>query len=111
MHDLFRRIAAAVSRGFGTGWFLLAVLIIVFGSGWYYNFSEDWKFNASLAASIFALIMLIFLQRSQAHGSLATHLKLDELIRTQEGARNELAQSEEHAERDLNELRKSDELE
>lgn len=104
MHEIFRQIAIAVSAFIGSVWALVLVGGVVLGTGYYHNFSDQWKLNAGLAASLTALILLIFLQRSQIHSDRATHVKLDELIRATEGARDELTAAERKAAADLDEL-------
>jgi low affinity Fe/Cu permease len=105
MHEMFRKLARLVSLWIGSVWALVVVAILVGGTGYYFNFSEDWKFDASLSASILTLVLLIFLQRSQNHSDAATHLKLDELIRSTENARNEVAQAEQQEAKDLEKLK------
>ncbi len=108
MHDLFRRFAGRVSALVGSGWALMLAMSLTIGTGSYYHFSDAWKLNASLISTMTALLLLFFLQKSQNHSDRATHLKLDELILALDGARNEIASAEHHAERDMEELRLSD---
>lgn len=105
MHELFRVFAAYVSNVVGSVWAVIVVVAFVISSGFYYEFSADWKTNISFLTSLSALIVLFFLQKSQNHSDKATHLKLDELIKNAEGARNEIASAEDQPERDLDELR------
>ncbi len=107
MHDIFRRFAEVISRLVGSGWALLVLICLVTGTGLYSSFSDNWKINAGFASTISALIILIFLQKSQNHSDKATHLKLDELIQALDGARNEIVSIENQPERDLNELKQN----
>ena len=52
-------------------------------------------------------MVLFFLQKSQNHNDKATHLKLDELVKAVEGARNEVVSVETKAEKDIDELKES----
>jgi low affinity Fe/Cu permease len=88
MHDWFRVFAAHVSNVVGSVWAVIVVIALVLSSGFYYEFSSDWKTNMSFLTSLSALLVLVFLQKSQNHSDKATHLKLDELIQNIEGARN-----------------------
>lgn len=106
MHDLFRQSAARVSGLVGSGWTLMFAVAVLVGSGWYYRLSDTWKLNASLVATLTALLLLFFLQKSQNHSDKATHLKLDELVRAIDGARDEIASAEEQAERVMDELKR-----
>jgi low affinity Fe/Cu permease len=47
----------------------------------------------------------MLLQHTQTHGNLALHLKLNEIIRTQQGASDELMRAEEASEEDLERYR------
>ena len=105
MHDVFRRFAAVVSRIVGSGWAFLVAAALFAGTGFYLNFSEAWKSNVSLIATVTALALLFFLQKSQNHSDKATHLKLDELVQAVEGARDEVVSVELQTEREIDELR------
>ena len=107
MKDQFRIFAGLVSKVIGSGWAFIALLGTVLTSGLYYNFSEQWKTNASLVIAVLSLSILIFLQRSQNFGDKATHVKLDELINATSGARNAAASVEEHSEHEMDRLKNS----
>src|SRR5687767_9586558 len=98
MHDIFRKFAVVVSRIVGSGWAFMIAIGLVLGTGWYFNFSEAWKSNLGFVSTLTVLLLLFFLQKSQNHNDKATHLKLDELIRAAEGARDEVASAEKQAE-------------
>lgn len=83
-------------------------IALLAGSGIFYRFSDGWKSNVSLIATVTALTLLFFLQKSQNHSDKATHIKLDELIQATKGARNEIAFAEEQTERVMDELRQRD---
>jgi low affinity Fe/Cu permease len=104
-HDSFRRFAALVARKTGSGWTFLFAVALLTGTGVYYGFSDNWKNNVSLVATVTALILLFLLQKSQNHSDKATHIKLDELIQATKGARNEIAFAEEKTEQIMDELR------
>jgi low affinity Fe/Cu permease len=104
MHDIFRRFAVMVSQFTGSGWALALTIILVVGGGWYAGFSHQWRLDAAGVLALASLLLLIFLQKSQNHGDRATHLKLDELIRSSDGARNEVTAAEHRAEKEIAEL-------
>jgi len=108
MHDTFRRFAVLVSRKVGSGWTVLFAVALLLGSGTYFRFSDGWKSNVSLIATVTALTLLFFLQKSQNHSDKATHIKLDELVQATKGARNEIAFAEEQTEKVMDELRQRD---
>lgn len=105
MQDVFRRFAGVVSRRFGSVWTVLLVIGLVLGTGLYFDFSNAWKTNVSVISTVTALLLLIVLQKSQNHCDKATHLKLDELIQAAEGARNEIAASENQTEKEIDDLK------
>ncbi len=110
MHDLFRKFAMRVSRLVGSGVTLILFIGLVLGTGWYYEFSGAWKTNTSLISTLTALLLLFFLQKSQNHSDKATHLKLDELVKAADDARDSVAAAEEQAERDMDDLKREQAL-
>jgi low affinity Fe/Cu permease len=108
MQDFFRVFAFRVSEFIGSFWALMLLAASILATGYYFRFSTEWKINASLVLAVIALAVLIFLQKSQNHNDKATHLKLDELIKASEGARNEIASVEMSAEKDMKKLREDD---
>ena len=98
MHDGFRTISRYAASAVGSGWTFLTAVAVIWFSGNHYNYSQNWKINASLAASVISLLFLVLLQRSQNHSDKATHVKLDELIAASQGARNAAASVEDGSE-------------
>lgn len=107
MDEVFRKFAIFISNVVGSVWAFLAVIIAVAASGCYFDFSDRWKVNASFAAAVISLSILIFLQRSQNHNDKATHIKLDELINALEGARDEAASIEDQPEKHMDHLKRT----
>lgn len=105
MHDFFRRFAGIVSRVVGSGWTLIFVILVIVGTGFYSGFGESWKDATDFGAKLTVLFLVFLLQKSQNHSDKATHLKLDELIKASEGARNEIAAAEHQAERKMDGLK------
>lgn len=106
MQDFYRVFAFRVSEFIGSFWALMLLATSILATGYYFRFSTEWKINASLILAVIALAVLVFLQKSQNHNDKATHLKLDELIKASEGARNEIASVETEAEESIEKLRK-----
>lgn len=93
MHNLFRRFAHWTSRVAGSPWaFTIAFLAIVAWavSGPIFNFSTSWQLIVNTGTTILTFLMVFLIQHTQNRDSHAVHLKLDELIRGIEGARNQL---------------------
>jgi low affinity Fe/Cu permease len=105
MHEFFRKFAAEVSKIVGSIWTFLVVISVVLATGYYFNFSNEWKTNVNFVITLTALLVLFILQKSQNHSDRATHLKLDELINAVEGARNEVAAVENRAEEHIDILK------
>lgn len=107
MNHFFHKFALHVSRLLGSMWtFIAAVLLIVIG-GLYLGFTEKWTVESIVV--IITFLMVFFLQHSQNADEKATHLKLDELIRAVEGARNEVIAVEEKPEVEVHELKEAGE--
>ena len=106
MEDLFRKFAVAVSNAVGSIWTLFLIIVLVLGTGMYFNFSPAWKSNTSFAATLSALLLLCFLQHSQNHSDKAAHLKLDELINAYEGTRDEVISVEDEPKKQMERLKK-----
>jgi len=104
----FGRFASSVARAMGHPLaFLLAVLLIV---GWaatgpLFGYSDTWQLVINTSTTIVTFLMVFLIQNTQNRDSMALQLKLDELIRTLEGAHNTLLDLEELDEADLEQLR------
>jgi low affinity Fe/Cu permease len=107
MNELFRRFSARVSLLVGTAWaFILAVAIVVTwaGTGPAFRFSDTWQLVINTGTTIVTFLMVFLIQNTQNREARAFHLKLDELLKSVDHARNSLVGLEELSDRDLDEL-------
>lgn len=97
-NDFFRKIASHASHGVGSPWaFVTAALAIVtWGfTGPLFHFSDTWQLVINTGTTIITFLMVFLIQNTQNRDSHTIHLKLDELIRANETARNRLINLEE----------------
>jgi low affinity Fe/Cu permease len=105
----FNRFAARVaSRAGNSSTFGLAVLVIV---GWavtgpLFGFSDTWQLVINTSTTIVTFLMVFLIQNTQNRDSVATQMKLDEIIRATVGAHNVLLDLEERSDAELSVLRK-----
>lgn len=109
MHETFRKFARRTSAIAGSPWtFTLAVIAIIFWalSGPFFGFSTNWQLVVNTGTTILTFLMVFLIQNTQNRDSHAVHLKLDELIKAMEGARNQLIDIEDGSEETLSTLQR-----
>jgi len=107
--DAFRIFARRSSAVLGSAWaFGVAILIIVIWglTGPAFHYSNTWQLIINTGTTIVTFLMVFLIQNTQNRDAKAAHLKLDEIIRALEGARNELIDLEKLADEDLTTLEK-----
>jgi low affinity Fe/Cu permease len=105
--DLFRDLAQRTAGVVGSGWAFLVALIVVIlwaASGPLFGFSDTWQLVINTGTTIVTFLMVFIIQNAQNRDAKALHLKLDELIHSIHGARNELIDLEECSEAEVAEL-------
>jgi low affinity Fe/Cu permease len=76
-----------------------------------YGWSSDWQLIINTTSSVVTLVMVFMIQNTQRRDTQAIQLKLDELIRVDSEARNELISLEAKPETAVEEVRSAfDEL-
>ena len=85
--DLSKWIAEAAGHPIS---FTLALLtIIIWGaSGPLFGYSDTWQLVINTGTTIVTFLMVFLIQKTQNRDTETIHLKLDELIRATQGARN-----------------------
>ena len=104
MNDIFRKVAHWTSERVGSSWaFIVALLlIIVWGiTGPLFSFSDTWQLVINTTTTIITFLMVFLIQNMQNRDSKAIHLKLDELIRAIDPARNMLIDIEDMGDSEL----------
>jgi low affinity Fe/Cu permease len=107
MQDAFRIFARRSSGVLGSAWtFVIAGLIIVIwgATGPAFHYSDTWQLIINTGTTIVTFLMVFLIQNTQNRDAKAVHLKLDEIIRAIEGARNELVDLEQLSDEDLKKL-------
>ena len=97
----FAKAATRVSDATGSAWaFSLAALVIVVWlvSGPIFGFSDTWQLVINTGTTIVTFLMVFLIQNTQNRDAKATQLKLDELIRAVDAARNEFIDAEDEPE-------------
>src|SRR5512144_579049 len=88
----FDRIADGVTRVLGSLPALAAsvALVVAWGlTGPLFNFSDTWQLFINTTTTVITFWMVFVIQNSANRSAKATQLKLDELIRSIEGARTD----------------------
>jgi low affinity Fe/Cu permease len=105
--ERFRKFARKTSQFAGSPWiFLLACLVIVAWAalGPAFHYSDTWQLVINTGTTIVTFLMVFLIQNTQNRDTRAVHLKLDELIRALQGARNALVNLEEMSDEELDRL-------
>jgi low affinity Fe/Cu permease len=104
VRDVFDHVADRVTKAVGSPVAVgLAVLVIVIWAvtGPVFGFSDTWQLAINTGTTIITFLMVFVIQTTQNRDSEALHLKLDELIRAMQGARNEFITVEHESEEEL----------
>ena len=84
----------------------LAAIVVWAVSGPIFGFSDTWQLIINTSTTIITFLMVFLIQNTQNRDTEALQLKLDELIRATEGARNRLLQLEELTEKEMDHIKK-----
>ena len=107
IRDSFRHFARKASAVLGSAWAFIGALVIigVWGlTGPMFHFSDTWQLIINTGTTIVTLLMVFLIQNTQNRDAKAMHLKLDELIRAVQGARNRLVDLEALSDEELKKL-------
>ncbi len=93
MKEYFRKIAQTAASALGSAWAFAASILLVLvwvATGPIFHFSDTWQLIINTVTNLITFWMVFIIQSSQNRDAKAMLLKLDELIRTNSGARNQL---------------------
>ena len=108
-HHIFTRFAKWTARVTGKPiTFISAVIIILIWAitGPFFNFSDTWQLVINTGTTIITFLMVFLIQNTQNRDTEALQVKLDELIRSSQAARNQVLNLEELDDEELDEIRK-----
>jgi low affinity Fe/Cu permease len=97
MKQKFTQVVDRITHLLGTPAALAtATLVIVVWAitGPIFGFSDTWQLVINTGTTIVTFLMVFVIQNAQNRDAKAVHIKLDELIRAMEGARNSLVTAE-----------------
>jgi low affinity Fe/Cu permease len=108
LNQFFSHFANQTSRLSGApSTFAIAVGIIVIWAvtGPLFKFSDTWQLVINTGTTIITFLMVFLIQNTQNRDGAALHLKIDELIRANKGARNALLDMENLTQEELDEFK------
>ncbi len=110
VNDWFGRFAANASSWLGSRWaFAAATLIILVWAttGPLFHYSDTWQLVINTGTTIVTFLMVFLIQNTQNRDARAINLKLNELIRAIDKARDQMIDIENLSDIELSELQAS----
>lgn len=107
MSERFSRFSTWSATKVGSYWAFIAALGLVVAwavTGPFFGFSNTWQLVINTSTTIVTFLMVFLLQYDQNRNATALQVKLDELIRSQKGARNMLVDAEDMSDEQLEAL-------
>ena len=104
MNQAFRKFSVASANALGSSWMFIAnvMLILVWlVAGPFFHYSDTWQLIVNTATTVFTYLAVFLIQNTQNRDAVATHLKLDELIKGVKGARTGLVNLEKLSDEEL----------
>jgi len=106
MNRMFEHLTAACARFTGRpSMFAICIVLALIGIAAYVSRDDHFLNGANLGLSVVTLLLLPILQATQNRDGAALQAKLDELIKSNNDARNALIGLESKGEREIEEIR------
>jgi low affinity Fe/Cu permease len=99
-HRLTTKTSEVVGSPLGLFWAVTVVMLWAI-AGPIFKFSDIWREVITTGIAIVNFLMIFLIKNSQNHDSKAVQIKLDELIRSMDSARNEIISIEKTSEKEL----------
>jgi low affinity Fe/Cu permease len=107
MNQVFRKFSIAAANALGSSWMFIANVLLILVwlvAGPFFHYSDTWQLVVNTATTVFTYLAVFLIQNTQNRDAVATHLKLDELIKGVEGARTGLVNLEKLSDEELQAL-------
>jgi low affinity Fe/Cu permease len=107
----FDRFATLAARWMGHGLTFGVAVLVTLGwalSGPIFHFSNAWQLIINTTTTVLTFLMVFLIQNTLNRDSAAIHVKLDELVRVTEQARDQLIGVENLGDEDLQRLRQAE---
>ena len=104
MNQVFRKFSVAAANALGSSWMFIANVLLILVwlvAGPFFHYSDTWQLVVNTATTVFTYLAVFLIQNTQNRDAVATHLKLDELIKGVEGARTGLVNLENLSDEEL----------
>jgi low affinity Fe/Cu permease len=110
LSDRFARAAQWTAQQCGRPHTFIGAIIIILvwgASGPAFRYSDTWQLIINTGTTIITFLMVFLIQNTQNRDTTAIQLKLDELIRANENARNQMLKLEDLTENQIKQLREN----
>ena len=107
MHELFRTFSQRTSglAGSPIGFGLAVTVVVAWAlTGPLFGYSDSWQLVINTGTTIVTFLMVFLIQNTQNRDTRAVHLKLDELLRAVQDARNSMLDLENLTDEELDRL-------
>lgn len=109
INQFFDSFSARATRLTGSPWAFIIAFAVVLAwavSGPLFGFSDTWQLVINTSTTIITFLMVFIIQQTQNKDTTAIHLKLNELIASDQRASNRLVDAEDLTEEELQVLKK-----